>query len=452
MEKAENKLKWWQLSILGVGFVIGTGFFLGSTIAIQSAGIMVLIPFVLASLGTYIIYDALSRMTAADPQQGSFSYYSNKAYGRWAGFSSGWVYWSSEMLIMGSQMIGISIFTKFWFPNLPLWICATIYTVLAIIIVLIGIKWFERFGNLFAIAKLAAILIFIGLASMAIFGVFGKTAVLHYPRSLSSAFPNGLTGLWAALLYSFYAYGGIEIMSIYATRLKDPKEAPKSGKFMLLMLTIIYVISIGLAIILVPLKAFNMKESPFVVALEHFNLGFVPHLFNGIMIIAGFSTMTASLFAVTTMIVNLSKAGNAPKVFHKRSKWTLPPPALILTVVGLSTSIVMGLLLPNKVYEYITTAAGLLLLYNWLFVLYAAKKLLPLTKFDHIKRYVGVLLILFAVTGTLFHNSSRPGFFISLGFLVIIAIVAWRVNKSTDNSEMDLSQPSSLFIKLKWQE
>lgn len=53
-------------------------FFLGSNIAIKAAGPAVLVTFLLAAIGTYIVYDVLSRMTADDPQSGSFSYYSKK--------------------------------------------------------------------------------------------------------------------------------------------------------------------------------------------------------------------------------------------------------------------------------------------------------------------------------------------------------------------------------------
>ncbi|MCU9613598.1 amino acid permease [Caldibacillus lycopersici] len=424
-----KKLKWWQLSILGIGFIIGTGFFLGSTIAIRSAGPAVVITFFLAAVGTYIVYDVLGRMTALDPQEGSFSYYSKKAYGHWAGFSSGWVYWSSEMLIMGSQMTGISIFTRFWFENIPIWIFASVYTVLAIGIVLVGIKWFERIGNVFAFAKLSAIIMFIILALLALFGVLKGDTDFQKPTTLASFIPYGWKGMWAALLFSFYAYGGIEIMGIYATRLKDPKDTPKSGKFMLMLLTIIYILSVGLAIILVPLRTFNMEESPFVVALHNFHLAFVPHVFNGILIIAGFSTMTASLFAVTTMLVNLAKDGDAPARLGKGGKLAVPLPALAMTTSGLIISIVLGLLLPDQVYEYITTAAGLMLLYNWLFILFSSKKLLKVSMFDHVKRYLGTILILLAVTGSIFHGSSRPGFFISLFFLVIIGGITILMNR-----------------------
>lgn len=430
MSKKDKKLKWWQLSILGTGFIIGTGFFLGSNIAIKAAGPAVLVTFLLAAIGTYIVYDVLSRMTAEDPQSGSFSYYSKKAFGNWAGFSSGWVYWSSEMLIMGSQLTGISIFTKFWFHNVPIWIFASIYTVLGIIVVLVGVKWFERLGNLFAIAKLAAIFMFIVLAVLGLMGILDRGGGRTYlPNSLTTFLPTGFKGLWAALLFSFYAYGGIEVMSIYSTRLQNSKDAPKSGKVMLIVLTTIYLVSIGMSVILVHLSKFTMDDSPFVVALEGFRLGFIPHLFTAVLVIAGFSTMSASLYAVTTLLISLSKEGYAPKRLSKKGKLKVPVPALVLTIGGLIVSIIIGLLLPNSVYEYITTAAGLMLLYNWIFILYSGKKLLNLTRVDHIKRFIAAALILIAVTGSLVDQSSRPGFYISIGFLFIIGLVTLIMNR-----------------------
>ncbi|MBU5343116.1 amino acid permease [Caldifermentibacillus hisashii] len=451
MNKEEKKLKWWQLSILGTGFIIGTGFFLGSNIAIKAAGPAVLVTFLLAAIGTYIVYDVLSRMTADDPQSGSFSYYSKKAFGNWAGFASGWVYWSSEMLIMGSQLTGISIFTKFWFPEVPIWIFASIYTVLGIIVVLVGVKWFERLGNLFAIAKLSAIVMFIILAILGLFGVLdrggGRT---YFPNSLTTFLPAGLKGVWAALLFSFYAFGGIEIMSIYATRLENAKDAPKSGKVMLVLLTTIYLVSIGMSVILVQLSKFTMDDSPFVVALDGFRLAFIPHLFTAILVIAGFSTMSASLYAVTTLLISLSKEGYAPKKLSKKGKLKVPFPALVLTTGGLIVSIVLGFLLPNSVYEYITTAAGLMLLYNWVFILYSGKRLLTLTRVDQIKRIIATVLILSAVTGSLIYHSSRPGFYISIGFLFVIGIVTVIMNRRFKGAkeEGQRTKQTGLFERL----
>lgn len=46
--QVEGKLKWWRLSLIGVGCIIGTGYFLGSSIAIKATGPSVLIAFLLA--------------------------------------------------------------------------------------------------------------------------------------------------------------------------------------------------------------------------------------------------------------------------------------------------------------------------------------------------------------------------------------------------------------------
>ncbi|CAM3924552.1 amino acid permease [Cohnella lubricantis] len=421
--KDRKKLRWWQLSLLGVACTIGTGFFLGSHLAIEIGGPAVLAAYVIAAIAAYLVFNHLARMTAKDPMEGSFRSYAKAAYGRWAGFSSGWVYWSSELLITGSQLTALSLFSRFWFPAIPMWCFAIGYGALGLLIVILGTKSFERWENGFALMKIAAIAIFIVLALLALFGVFKSAA--QGPAMPTNWLPSGWTGLWAALIFAFYGYGGLEVMGLMAMRLKKPDEAPKAGRIMLLLLGTVYVVSIGLTLLLEPWTSYRAKESPFIVALADYKLTFVPHLFNGILIIAGFSTMTASLFAVTTMLVTLAKDGDAPPLFAKnrgderRKPWA----ALALTASGLAASIVFALLLPERVYEYVTTAAGLMLLYNWLFILATAGRLLKMSFWGQAKRLSGMALIALAVAGTCFHAISRPGFFISLGFSAIIGSV-----------------------------
>jgi L-asparagine transporter-like permease len=421
--QAEKKLKWWQLSLLGVACTIGTGFFLGSHIAIEIGGPSVLLAYVLAAIGTYLVFDKLAQMTAENPMEGSFRSYAKKAYGRWAGFSSGWAYWSSELLIMGSQLTALSLFSRFWFPHLPMWCFAAGYGVLGLLIIIVGTKGFERLENIFAVTKIAAIVMFLIIAVLAIFGVFTTTE--HGPAVPRNWLPTGLTGLWAALIFAFYGYGGVEVMGLLAMRLKNPDEAPRAGKIMLLLLASVYVISIGLVLILEPWTSYVVKESPFVVSLADYKLPFLPHLFNAVLIIAGFSTMTASLFAVTTMLVTLANDRDAPPIFaaDKRKTGKKPLSAVGLTAAGLAASVVFALLMPESAYEYITTAAGLMLLYNWLFILLASGRLLKSTVWVKTKQFSGMVLIALAVSGTLFHAVSRPGFFISLGFVAVIGSV-----------------------------
>lgn len=421
--KEEKKLAWWQLSLVGVGCIIGTGYFLGSVIGIKMAGPAILISFVLAAIGTYIVAEALAKMSAKDPQKGAFRSYAKKAFGSWAGFGSGWVYWFSEILIVGSQLTALSILTKFWFPNWPLWVFGTIYAILGVIVVLIGTSGFEKAQNIFAVIKIAAIFMFIILAIAVLFGLFGgSSSDFQFSKTVGDFLPSGVMGLWASLIFGFYAFGGIEIMGIMSTRLENREDAVKSASVMLIVLTIIYLISLILATSLASLEKFKINESPFVVALADYNLNFFPHVFIGAIIIAGFSTMSASLFAVTSMIVTLAEDGDAPKLFAMKWKLKVQPFALLLTICGLIASIVLSVIMPGKVYEYITTSAGLMLMYNWLFILFSFPRLIKVKGGGHVKRYIGMLLIAAAISGTLVDKESRPGFYVSILFVVLIGI------------------------------
>lgn len=439
----EKKLKWWQLSLLGVAGTIGTGYFLGSGLAISIGGPAVLFAYVLAALGTYVVFDALAQMTAGHPEQGSFRSYAKNAYGSWAGFASGWIYWFSELLIMGSQLTALAIFSRFWFPEVPLWMFAAGFGLAGMCIVFFGNKGFDRVEHVLAIIKIAAIAMFLVLAFSLLAGWIGGAKFnADVPLDAAEALPKGWNGLWSSFLFAFYAYGGIEVLGILSYRLKDPKQAPRAGKVMLITLAAVYALSIGLAVSMVPLSAFNPKESPFVLALSSDHLKFIPHVFNGVLIIAGFSTMTASLYAVTSMMITLAQEGDAPKLFSRKWKKKYPLFALTLIGCGLIGTIAVSIMLPEKVYEYVTTAAGLMLLYNWSFILMSSGKLVKATAFGKIKRWVGLLLIGAAVTGSLFHPLSRPGFFVSLLLVALIGASDFMV-QHVRKKKARLSEPNS---------
>lgn len=116
------------------------------------------------------------------------------------------------------------------------------------------------------------------------------------------------------------------------------EDAPKSGIIMLIVLVVIYIISLGLAVYLAAHGAFNEKENPFVTALDKYHFSFFPHVFNATIILAGFSTMTVSLFGVTTLLVTLADGDDAPALFSKKLKKfkEFPLPSFCLATIGLS--------------------------------------------------------------------------------------------------------------------
>jgi L-asparagine transporter-like permease len=430
-----GNMKWWQLSLIGIGCTIGTGYFLGSVIGIHLTGSSIVISFALAAAGTLIVFLSLAKMTASDPQEGSFCYYAGKAFGGWAALSCGWSYWCSNILIMGSQLTAISLLSKFWFENVPLWVFSAIYAALAIVVVLAGAKGFNKMENVFAVVKTAAITMFIILALLVLFG--GISTESTYKPFQESFLHDGLKGLWASLIYAFYAFGGIEVIGLMAMQLKKKEEAAKAGTVMLIGLAIVYIISLLLACSLVGTHGFHTNESPFVTALEKTPLGFFPHVFNAAVIIAGFSTLCAALFAVTNLLVTLAKDKDAPQLFAKKLKFKdLPLASMLLAAVGLLASIITALLLPGKIYEYITTAAGLLLLYNWLFILASAWKNEKYKIGNKVLSVIGAVLLLAGISGTAVEAEVRPGLYASGGAIVLILIIGiWVKRKKSQNAK-----------------
>lgn len=431
---SHSTLDWWNLSLIGVGAVIGAGFFLGTALSIQRAGLSILIAYIIGGLISYKVFSSLAEMSVRDPQEGSFRVYARKAFGSQMGFTSGWMYWLAGVLIMSTEVTALAIFSQFWFPTVPLWVFAAIYSALALAINLLGVRDFGKIESLFGLIKISALLIFI------IFGLSMALGLINFLRpaasnlaELNQWFPAGITGLWTSLIFVLFSYGGIEVMGILSYELKQYKDIGKSGKVMLISLTGVYALALLFIFIMVPGYAVSTAESPFVTALSTFGFGFADSLLNVIIISAAFSTMVGALFAVTNVLVSLADDLDAPLLMAWRSKRGVPVPALMLTGVGLIFAIVMSFLLPNTVYEYLATAAGVMLILNWIIILLANLRLAPSYTSPHTgvtvnrsKRgmlsYLTIGLIILTIAGATIHLSERIGVLFSLSMAALIFI------------------------------
>jgi L-asparagine transporter-like permease len=110
------------LIFIGLGGIIGGGFFLGSGLPIRMAGPAVLLAFLIGGLVMAQVIGALTSITQYHPVHGSFAVYSNTYLGRFAGFLQGWTYYLTGVLTMiviilmtlyiGS--IGLMLFIQPW--------------------------------------------------------------------------------------------------------------------------------------------------------------------------------------------------------------------------------------------------------------------------------------------------------------------------------------------------
>ncbi|PYE49183.1 amino acid permease [Paenibacillus barcinonensis] len=430
-QQEQQSLGWMSLALFGAGCTLGTGFFLGSSLAIRWSGLFVLVLLLLAATGTYFVYGALAEMTADDPKEGAFRTYAGETFGAWAGFGSGWMYWTSEMLIMGSSLTALGLFSQFWFPDFPLWAFVAIYACAGLCIAALGAKGITQTENILAVIKLAATVAFIVIAGAACLHWLPVHRLVSPSWNHNTWFPQGLRGAWTGFIYAFFAFAGIEVMGLMAARLKKPEEAIKSGRVMLFSVSTLYIMAIALVLLLLPAAQITPDESPLVRAISSIGLRVFVHILNGVLIIAGFSTMVASLYAITSMLVKLGEDGDAPKLLTKTAgKIKMPIYALICTAAGLILSTVMAFLLPKKLFEYVTTAGSLVLMYTWLLICITYLCKMKPAAWGRIKAWIAILLIGIAVAGTASEKTSRIGLLVSIGLVLLLSVVTYVVHRS----------------------
>ncbi|XNM81633.1 amino acid permease [Escherichia coli] len=119
-------LKSRHVTMLSIAGVIGASLFVSSSVAIAEAGPAVLLAYLFAGLLVVMIMRMLAEMAVATPDTGSFSTYADKAIGRWAGYTIGWLYWWFWVLVIpaGSEhrrydpaLVGSRHFPSGYFPS-----------------------------------------------------------------------------------------------------------------------------------------------------------------------------------------------------------------------------------------------------------------------------------------------------------------------------------------------
>jgi L-asparagine transporter-like permease len=295
----------------------------------------------------------------------------------------------------------------------------------------------EKIEYFLAVMKVSAIILFIFMAFAIWLGWYDWNASWT-KRTLSweTLISPGFMGMWRGLIYVFYAFAGIEVMRLMASGLREPKKAIQSGFVMILFVAFLYLASIGLLLLLIPLEQLQKEGSPFILGLTSLGIHTLVHIFNAVLIIGGFSTMVASLYGITVMLVTLAEDGDAPKCFtNKKPEGKIPYPVLGLIVAGLVVSILMSLWMPKHIFEHVATAAGLVLLYTWSFILITAPKVIKLSVGAKLKGIFALVLMGIAVSGTGLVASSRPGLWVSLLLVAIIAAVTLFMNRKWKQSE-----------------
>ena len=102
-EQLSRQLTSAQLSMIAIGGAIGTGLFLGSSLAVHVAGPGVIFSYLIGAAIALLFMGALSEMAVAHPTAGSFGVYAELYLNRWAGFAVRYTYWAAQCIAIGGD-------------------------------------------------------------------------------------------------------------------------------------------------------------------------------------------------------------------------------------------------------------------------------------------------------------------------------------------------------------
>lgn len=356
-----------HLQMIALGGAIGTGLFLGSASAIKIAGPAISLAYLIGGIIVFFLMRMLGEMCVAEPVSGSFSYFANKYWGKYAGFMSGWSYYILYLLASMAELTAVGIYINYWFPNFPQWQSALITLVIITAINLIHVRWFGEVESVMSIVKVVAVI------SMIFFGlylIFDHN--MSFPENFNNLWihggymPNGITGIASSLAVVMFSFAGIELIGITASEVENPeKNIPTAISQVIYRIMIFYVGAMLVLLALYPWQQIGTNGSPFVLIFEEIGIPAAANLLNIVVLSAAISVYNSAMYSNSRMLFALAKVGSAPKAFMKLSKTHVPYIGIISTSALTLCTVMLNYLIPNEIFDYLLSLTVSTIVISW---------------------------------------------------------------------------------------
>ncbi|EKD6081131.1 amino acid permease [Shigella sonnei] len=337
-------LKSRHVTMLSIAGVIGASLFVGSSVAIAEAGPAVLLAYLFAGLLVVMIMRMLAEMAVATPDTGSFSTYADKAIGRWAGYTIGWLYWWFWVLVIPLEANIAAMILHSWVPGIPIWLFSLVITLALTGSNLLSVKNYGEFEFWLALCKVIAILAFIFLGAVAISGFSPYAEVSGISRLWDSGgfMPNGFGAVLSAMLITMFSFMGAEIVTIAAAESDTPeKHIVRATNSVIWRISIFYLCSIFVVVALIPWNMPGLKAV---------------------------GSYRSALYTASRMLYSLSRRGDAPAVMGKINRSKTPYVAVLLSTGAAFLTVVVNYYAPAKVFKFLIDSSGAIALLVYLVI------------------------------------------------------------------------------------
>ncbi|KOG17779.1 MULTISPECIES: amino acid permease [Streptomyces] len=372
-EPLSHGLKQRHLTMLGLGGVIGAGLFVGSGAGIAVAGPGIVVSYLIAGALAMLVMRMLGEMSSAMPASGAFSVHAERALGRWAGFSVGWLYWFLLVVVLAVEATGAARIANGWAPGVPQWGWVLVFMVVFTVANLAAVKNFGEFEFWFAALKVGAIVLFLVLGVLAIVGWLPDTDPVGMTNLTGQGgfLPNGWSGVVSGVLAVVFAFGGLEVVTIAAAESDDPaRNVARAVRSAVWRILLFYVGSMLVIVTLLPWTSMKPGESPYVAVLDAIGVPGAGQIMNVVVFVALLSALNANLYGSSRMVFSLAERGEAPRGLLKVSGdgsagGGVPRRAVLASVAFGFVSVLLNLKWPDSVFLYMLNAVGAVLLFVW---------------------------------------------------------------------------------------
>ena len=351
-------LSTFDLTLLGIGCIIGTGIFVLTGIAAANlAGPAVVLSFVISGLACTFAALSYAELSSSVGGCGSAYGYAYVTFGELIAWMIGWIllleygmsiaavangwsgYFQSALVSIGLEIP--EVLSKGpshgGLINLP----ASLIIILIMILLIIGVKESVKFNALMVLVKLIAIFTFIFVAA---FNVDISNWQPFMPYGWFEKLDNGNTiGVLAGASIVFFAYVGFDAVSTAGDEAINPqRDLPRGIIYSLIFCTIIYII---VSALLTGVVNYQELDTPSPVAYALMKIGFKgASALVATGVISGLTTVILVLFyALTRILLAISNDQLISKKLSLINNKTKTPVRIIL-ITGVLISIVAGLI------------------------------------------------------------------------------------------------------------
>ncbi|MEF9965488.1 MAG: D-serine/D-alanine/glycine transporter [Comamonas sp.] len=365
-----------HIQLIAIGGAIGTGLFMGSGKTISLAGPSIVLVYAIIGIMLFFVMRAMGELLLSNLQYKSFIDFSDDLLGPWAGFFTGWTYWFCWVITGIADVIAISAYAQFWWPDLPQWAPAIACVAVLLSLNLLTVKLFGEVEFWFAMIKIVAIVALVGtglyMVSTGFSSPSGRQASLANLWNDGGLFPHGAMGFFAGFQIAVFAFVGIELVGTTAAEAKDPhRTLPRAINSIPIRIIIFYVCALIAIMAVTPWRDVVPSKSPFVELFVLAGLPAAASVINFVVLTSAASSANSGVFSTSRMLYGLALKGDAPRSFGKLSASSVPSRGLLFSCVCLLGGAFMMWVIPNLVeaFTLVTTVSAILFMFVWSLIL-----------------------------------------------------------------------------------